>query len=130
VAGALLAVDGRLSELNAKAAAYYGEAMQCTLRELDRQLPAERRQALGVRWHEPAGGFFMTMQVGFDTGEEALTRSAQEFGVIWTPMTYFYPWGGGRRGIRLSVSYLSAAEIEEGVARLSAFIAASTADVL
>jgi (S)-3,5-dihydroxyphenylglycine transaminase len=126
VAGTLLGAGGRISELNAKAAAYYGEAMQCTLRELDRRFPAERRAELGVRWHEPTGGFFLTMQVGFDTDEAALTRSAQEFGVIWTPMTYFYPWGGGRRSMRLSISYLSAAEIEEGVARLAAFVSAET----
>lgn len=126
VAGTLLRAGGRVSELNAKAAAYYGEAMRRTLAELERRLPAERRAAVGVRWHHPTGGFFLTMQVGFDTDEAALTRSAQEFGVIWTPMSYFYPWGGGHRGMRLSVSYLSAAEIEEGVARLAAFIAAQT----
>jgi len=126
VAGTLLAAGGRISELNAKAAAYYGEAMQRTLGELDKRLPAARRAALGVRWHRPAGGFFLTMEVGFDTGEAALTRSAEEFGVIWTPMRYFYPCGGGLRGIRLSTSYLSATEIEDGVARLAEFITAST----
>lgn len=126
VAGALLASGGRISQRNAKAAAYYGEAMRHTLRELDARLPAERRAALGVRWHRPEGGFFLTMQVGFDTDEAALTRSARQFGVIWTPMSYFYPWGGGHRGMRLSISYLSGAEIEEGVARLADFIAAQT----
>jgi (S)-3,5-dihydroxyphenylglycine transaminase len=126
VAGTLLRARGRISELNAKAAAYYGEAMRRTLAELERWLPAERRAARGVRWHHPTGGFFLTMRVGFDTDEAALTRSAEEFGVIWTPMSYFYPWGGGHRDMRLSVSYLSAAEIGEGVARLAAFIAAQT----
>ncbi|MFF4760324.1 aminotransferase class I/II-fold pyridoxal phosphate-dependent enzyme [Streptomyces sp. NPDC001292] len=127
VAGALLAAGGRVSELNAEAAAYYGDAMQATLRSLDRRLPAERRAELGVRWNEPTGGFFLTLHVPFRADNEALTRSAQEFGVIWTPMSYFYPQGGGHHGIRLSTSYLTHAEIEEGVARLARFIAAQSA---
>ena len=124
VAGMLLAADGRLSELNAKAAAYYGEAMQTTLRRLDESLPAERRTRLGVRWNAPAGGFFITMRVPFGTDNAALARAAEDFGVIWTPMRYFYPWGGGDQGLRLSISYLTPAEIEEGVTRLAAFIEA------
>jgi (S)-3,5-dihydroxyphenylglycine transaminase len=126
VAGALLAAGGRLSDLNAKAATYYGEAMQHTLQELEKQFPAERRAALDVCWQRPTGGFFLPLHVGFDADEAALTRSAERFGVIWTPMSYFHPGGGGHRTIRLSVSYLSAVEIEEGIARLATFIDAET----
>nr|WP_274562616.1 PLP-dependent aminotransferase family protein [Streptomyces spiramyceticus] len=128
VAGALLASDGRISEMNKEAAAYYGNAMQATLRCLDRNLPADRRAALGVRWNEPTGGFFLTVRVPFRADNEALTRSAEEFGVIWTPMSYFYPQGGGHHGIRLSTSYLTPAEIEEGTARLARFIEAECAE--
>ncbi|MEC4019817.1 aminotransferase class I/II-fold pyridoxal phosphate-dependent enzyme [Streptomyces sp. H27-D2] len=127
VAGALLACDGRISELNSVAAAYYGDSMQATLRNLDRHLPADRRAALGVRWNEPTGGFFLAVNVPFPVDGAALTRSAQEFGVIWTPMNYFYPQGGGHHGIRLSTSYLTPAEIEEGTARLARFIEAESA---
>jgi (S)-3,5-dihydroxyphenylglycine transaminase len=126
VAGTLLAVDGRVSELNAKAASYYGDAMQYTLRQLEKHLPPARRTALGVRWNSPTGGFFLTMQVSFDTDNDALARSAQDFGVIWTPMKYFHPSGGGQRGLRLSISYLTPAEIEDGTARLARFIEAET----
>ncbi|GAA2902179.1 aminotransferase [Actinoplanes cyaneus] len=127
VAGALLSAGGRVSELNAKPASYYGEAMQATLHELDRQLPRQRRDRLGVRWNTPVGGFFLTLQVGFRADEAALTRSARDFGVLWTPMRYFHPAGGGDRALRLSISYLTPEEIVEGVARLAAFIAAETA---
>ena len=126
VAGALLASGGRISELNAKPASYYGDAMQATLRQLDRQLPAARRDRLGVRWNTPTGGFFLTVQVSFEADEAALTRAARNFGVIWTPMRYFYPSGGGDRMIRLSTSYLTPAEIDEGITRLVAFIEAET----
>ena len=59
-------------------------------------------------------------------GVRRLTRSAEEFGVIWTPMNYFYPQGGGHRALRLSTSYLTTADIEEGTARLARFIEAQT----
>jgi (S)-3,5-dihydroxyphenylglycine transaminase len=126
VAGALLSAGGRISELNTKAANYYGEAMQCTLRELERQFPAGRRDALGVHWNSPAGGFFLQMHVPFRVDNDALTRSAQDFGVIWTPMAYFHPGGGGQHSLRLSISYLTAAEIEDGIERLARFIEAET----
>jgi (S)-3,5-dihydroxyphenylglycine transaminase len=124
IAGMLLACQGRVSELNTEAAAYYANAMRATLRQLDRCLPAERRAALGVRWNEPDGGFFLTMRVPFLAGNEALARSAEDFGVIWTPMSYFYPNGGGDYSIRLSVSYLALEEITDGITRLVGFIEA------
>ncbi|MEV6347596.1 PLP-dependent aminotransferase family protein [Actinoplanes sp. NPDC051851] len=126
VAGMLLAADGRVSELNLKAAAYYGDAMQAVLRRLDQRLPTARRAELGVSWNSPAGGFFLAMRVPFRADNAALTRSAQEHGVIWTPMSYFHPWGGGDHGIRLSTSYLTPAEIDEGVTRLADFIEVET----
>jgi len=122
VAGALLASGGMISELNAGTAAHYGQAMQATLRELERAFPAERRTELGMGWNEPSGGFFLTLRVPFTADNSALTRSAEEFAVIWTPMSYFYPHGGGWNTIRLSTSYLSSAEIVEGIARLARFI--------
>jgi (S)-3,5-dihydroxyphenylglycine transaminase len=127
VAGALLAAGGKISELNAGPAAYYGDAMRTVLEHLDRALPAARRDALGVSWNRPEGGFFLAMRVPFRADEAALTRSAREFGVIWTPMSYFRPEGGGHDQLRLSTSYLSDAEIAEGTARLARFVEAESA---
>jgi (S)-3,5-dihydroxyphenylglycine transaminase len=126
IAGMLLACHGRVSELNREPAAYYANAMQATLRQLDRCFPAERRAALGVRWNEPDGGFFLTMRVPFLADNAALARSAEDFEVIWTPMSYFYPHGGGDYSIRLSVSYLTQEDITEGITRLADFIEAET----
>jgi (S)-3,5-dihydroxyphenylglycine transaminase len=124
IAGMLLGCQGRVSELNMEPAAYYANAMKATLRRLDQCFPTERRAALGVRWNEPDGGFFLTMRVPFVAGNEALARSAEDFEVIWTPMSYFYPHGGGDHSIRLSVSYLSEDDITEGISRLGRFIEA------
>ena len=124
IAGMLLACDGRISELNTQQAAYYAQAMRSTLRQLDLCFPATKRDALGVRWNEPDGGFFLTMRVPFHADNAALARSAEDFGVIWTPMSYFYPQGGGDRSLRLSVSYLSEEDIANGINRLASFIEA------
>ena len=126
VAGMLLACDGRISEMNTRQAAYYANAMRATVRQLDRCFPPARREALGVRWNEPDGGFFLAMHVPFQADNAALARSAEDFGVIWTPMSYFYPQGGGDYSLRLSVSYLSEEDITEGITRLSSFIEAET----
>jgi (S)-3,5-dihydroxyphenylglycine transaminase len=124
IAGMLVGCGGRVSELNADATAYYATAMRATLQQLDRCFPDERRAALGVRWNEPAGGFFLTMRVPFVADNAALERSAEDFGVIWTPMSYFYPHGGGDDSIRLSVSYLTEDEIVDGIRRLADFVGA------
>jgi len=124
IAGMLLACDGRISELNTQQAAYYARAMRSTLRQLDLRFPSPKRGALGVRWNEPDGGFFLTIRVPFHADNAALARSAEDFGVIWTPMSYFYPQGGGECSLRLSVSYLSEEDIANGIARLASFIEA------
>jgi (S)-3,5-dihydroxyphenylglycine transaminase len=124
IAGMLLACKGRISELNTQQAAYYSHAMRSTLRQLDLCFPAGKRGALGVRWNEPDGGFFLTMRVPFRADNVALARSAEDFDVIWTPMSYFYPHGGGDYSLRLSVSYLSEEDITDGITRLASFIEA------
>lgn len=124
IAGLLLAGGGRISELNTRQAAYYAQAMRSTLRQLDLAFPAAKRDELAVRWNQPDGGFFLTVRVPFRADTAALARSAADFGVIWTPMSYFHPAGGGEHSLRLSVSYLSEEEITDGIARLASFIEA------
>lgn len=124
IAGALLECGGRVADLNTRSAAHYGDTMRHTLHALERAFPPERRAALGVSWNAPTGGFFLTLQVPFPADDAALIRSAEDFGVIWTPMAYFHLRGGGLRTIRLSISYLARDEVDEGVARLARFIEA------
>ncbi|WP_426513743.1 aminotransferase class I/II-fold pyridoxal phosphate-dependent enzyme [Dactylosporangium sp. McL0621] len=127
VAGALLSAGGRVTDLNAAPAEHYGESMRLVLEQLDRRLPAARREALGVSWNRPTGGFFLSVTVPFIADNAALARSAERFAVLWTPMSYFYPGGGGDRAIRLSTSYLTPEEIEEGIGRLARFIESEAA---
>lgn len=127
VAGMLLAGGGSAEAITKPTSAHYGDALACMLDRLDEAFPAEARKQLGLRWNRPAGGFFMAMNVAFTADDAALARSAERYGVLWTPMAYFYPDGGGERALRLSISYLSHEEIAEGVRRLARFIEDETA---
>ncbi len=118
VAGMLLAGGGQAAGLNDRTSAFYQEAMRSTLQHLEKRFPPGVREALHVRWNAPSGGFFLTVRVPYRADNEALARSAQDFGVIWTPMSYFYPQGGGDFSIRLSTSYLTRTDISEGIERL------------
>ncbi|WP_370221080.1 PLP-dependent aminotransferase family protein [Kitasatospora sp. MAP12-22] len=122
VAGALMSAGGLLSSFNPAATDFYANAMQLTVQALAESFPADRHDTHGVSWNEPSGGFFLTVRVPFRADADALARSAQRFGVVWTPMSYFHPSGGGEKALRLSVSYLAPERLTEGVARLVRFI--------
>jgi len=124
VAGMLLDADGMLSTANAEATARYDRCRRTMLGRLDDLMPPARAQALEVSWNRPKGGFFLAMRVPFRTDNAALERSAERHGVIWTPMSYFHPCGGGEFTMRLAFSNLTTAQIEEGVRRLVEFFAA------
>jgi (S)-3,5-dihydroxyphenylglycine transaminase len=123
IAGLLIAADGRLSEFNTRTARHYEAALRTTLEQLEKHFPPEG--GAHVRWNRPSGGFFITISLPFKADNAALTRSA-ECGVIWTPMSYFYPQGGGENMIRLSFSYLKLNEIAEGIGRLARFVELET----
>ena len=75
-----------------------------------------------VRWNEPKGGFFLTLDVPFLADDELLLESARQDGVLWVPMRYFYLGSGGERQLRLSFSGLEPGEIDAGVDRLAGLV--------
>jgi (S)-3,5-dihydroxyphenylglycine transaminase len=121
IGGMLVTYGCRLGSANAERVQRYRERLDTLLAALARHFPP----GSGVSWNVPAGGYFLVLTVPFAAGEAALSRCAREHGVLWTPMSYFYVDGGGERQIRLSCSYLTPAQIEEGVRRLAAFIGPS-----
>ncbi|GLW71930.1 GntR family transcriptional regulator [Kitasatospora phosalacinea] len=125
IGGMLLHHGCRLRAANAPARAHYAANLAVLLRELERHFPAAERARLGVSWNEPEGGFFAVLEVPFTADEAAMERCARDHGVLWTPMGPFYPAGGGERRLRLSISALSARQIEAGVARLADFVRAA-----
>ncbi len=80
----------------------------------------------GVSWNRPAGGFFLTVRLPFPFGPEELEACARGFGVLCCPLSIFSIAGRGRDQVRLSFSYVTPSEIEEGVRRLAAFVASRT----
>lgn len=87
---------------------------------LDRHFRSDSRSA--VAWNSPAGGFFLRLELPFAAGSRELKVSAADFGVLWTPMSYFYLQSRIGREIRLSFSSVAPDQIDEGVRRLAAFV--------
>lgn len=79
-----------------------------------------------VGWNVPAGGFFVVVTVPFPVDDALLTRSAREYGVLWTPMHHFYDTAAdgrdGVRSLRLSCSAVTAEQIDTGLDRLARLI--------
>ena len=76
----------------------------------------------GVRWTEPAGGFFswVTLPDHHDAAE--LARAAVEEGVAIVPGSPFFADGQGANNVRLSYSRVADETIGEGISRLAALI--------
>lgn len=122
MAGLLLEAGGRLQTHNDDVSRQYLRRRKVMLRALERRLGGDRA-ASGLRWSRPTGGFFVCLEVPFPADQAAVLRSARDWGVIWTPMSYFYPdRDAGKYGMRLAFSGLDETEIEEGIDRLAGFI--------
>lgn len=120
IGGVLLEAGGSLRAANRDKIAFYRENLATLLAALDRWAPP------GVRWNVPDGGFFAVLDVPVRADEALLEVSAREYGVLWTPMLFFYAGGGGDRALRLSASWLDPPAVEEGVRRLSRLLADRT----
>ncbi len=122
IGGMLVRANCRLRDANRDTIRFYRNNLRLLLAELDRHFPAARRAELGLGWNTPGGGFFVVLTVPFAADAAALARSADEYGVLWTPMRPFHCDGGGTRQLRLSCSYVAPDVLVEGVARLAAFL--------
>jgi (S)-3,5-dihydroxyphenylglycine transaminase len=121
VIGGMLVESGcSLRAANREKIAFYRANLRALTDALGRQFPAPSP----VAWKVPSGGFFVVVNLPVVADEALLQISAREYGVLWTPMSFFYPDGGGTNAIRLACSALDAAAIEEGVRRLGALVAA------
>jgi (S)-3,5-dihydroxyphenylglycine transaminase len=114
--GILLENQGSLAGLMRKKLPFYRA-------NRDRMLACLEAGLAGtVSWNRPEGGFFLTVDLPFVFDAECLEVSARDFGVICCPMTFFALGACRERQIRLSFSYVSPQQIEEGIARLASFV--------
>lgn len=120
IGGYLVEAGCSLRAAGKEKTAFYRANLRALLAALERSFAGDRR----VRWNTPAGGFFAVVDVPLAADEAMLEVSGRDFGVLWTPMSFFYAPGsaGGRRSLRLSCSALPPERIEEGVRRLAALV--------
>lgn len=97
----------------------YRDNMACLLEALERHIPAHDGR---VSWNRPAGGFFVRMRLPVAADLALLEHCAAHYGVLWTPMSFFHLGERGRAELRLSCSYLTPEQIEDGVRRLGVFL--------
>jgi 2-aminoadipate transaminase len=111
--------EGWLEPHIARLVARYRTRRDALLAALEREMPD------GVRWTRPAGGFFIWLTLPEPLEAEAVLTAATERGVIFTPGVRFFAEaseGGGRRNLRLPFSFLSEAQMAEGVRVLAEVI--------
>lgn len=125
IGGMLLAHDCSLKTLVAERARLYKENRDRLLIFLDARLGGQK----GVQWNSPRGGFFVRMRLPFQIDEKLVHFCAEKFGVIWTPMAYFYPYAISSDELRLSCSYLTHEQIDEGTRRLATFVQSTCASI-
>jgi 2-aminoadipate transaminase len=89
----------------------------------DAMLGALERELPEARWSHPQGGYFLWLELP-DVGRAPdFTARAAAAGVTFVPGTeFFLPGAGGDRATRLAYSFATAAEIDEGVARLASAV--------
>jgi 2-aminoadipate transaminase len=93
----------------------------------DAMLDALERGLSGrARWTEPEGGYFVWLELADDVDASELLSRARDAGVTFVPGSDF---GGPPNTVRLAFSFVSPAEIEEGVARLTKLVTAAAAPV-
>jgi 2-aminoadipate transaminase len=96
------------------------------LRERRDAMFATLEDELGDRasWSRPEGGYFLWLELPAGLDASTLLASAGEAGVTFVPGPDF---GGPSNTARLAFSFVSPAEIEEGVRRLARLVAAAPA---
>jgi DNA-binding transcriptional MocR family regulator len=86
----------------------------------DAMIAALERHLPEACWSEPAGGYFLWLELP----EELATAELAVEGVTFVPGTDFFVGAGGENAIRLAFSFASPAEIGEGVRRLASAVRA------
>lgn len=122
--GLLLRHDCSLREFVEPRRRVLQENLEAMLAALSTHFPSDDESSYGVNWNRPTGGFFLSLTVPFAVTEEDLLVSAREYGVLWTPMSYFYLTRDISNEIRLAFSYVTPSQIETGIAALADMIRA------
>lgn len=121
IGGKLLTHGCDLYGANAPEIALYRDNLRHLLAGLARHFPPDGGS--GVSWNVPRGGFFIVLTVPFPADDALLEISARDYGVLWTPMSYFGSDPAAAHQLRLSYSQITIGQIDEGLDRLAALVA-------
>jgi 2-aminoadipate transaminase len=77
----------------------------------------EQHMPEGATWSRPEGGYFVWLDLPDEAGD--LLARAEQAGITFVPGTDFFADGGGTSSLRLAFSFVSPAEIADGVERLA-----------
>jgi 2-aminoadipate transaminase len=81
----------------------------------------------GARWSRPEGGYFLWLDLPGGVQTADLEGPAAQAGVAFVKGADFFPaGGGGESSLRLAYSFVSPAEIGEGIARLASLVGAAS----
>lgn len=105
-------LDGQIRQL----CGYYRQQRDWLLAAMDAHFPA------GARYGRPAGGMFVWCELPPHLNATALLEEALAQKVAYMPGAAFYPNGGGDHTLRLSFTLATAAQMEEGAARLGGIL--------
>jgi 2-aminoadipate transaminase len=97
-----------------------GERRDAMLAALERELSGR------ARWNQPEGGYFLWLELPEAIDASELLTRAADAGVTFVPGADF---GGAPSSARLAFSFVSPAEIDEGVRRLARLLATAPAPV-
>jgi 2-aminoadipate transaminase len=93
------------------------ERRDAMLESLARELPED------ASWTRPEGGYFVWLELPSGPESSELLAEAEGAGVTFVKGSDFYPGGrGGERALRLAFSFVSPAEIAEGVSVLGSLV--------
>jgi (S)-3,5-dihydroxyphenylglycine transaminase len=126
VGGVLLAHDCSLRPLVERRIDFYRRNRDHMLRCLEARLGAGPA-AGAVSWRRPGGGFFIPVSLPFRFDDAALARCVERHRVIVCPMSFFALGSGCERMARLSFSYVTEAQIEQGIEGFARFVAEEVA---
>jgi 2-aminoadipate transaminase len=92
----------------------------------------ERREAMlaaleesfpeGSRWSHPEGGYFLWLDLPEGTDAAELLERCEREGVTFVKGADFYAGPGGESSARLAFSFVSPAEVAEGISRLASVL--------
>src|SRR5579864_98519 len=80
----------------------------------------EQHMPDGAQWSRPDGGYFIWLDLPEESGD--LLARAEEAGVTFVPGTDFFADGGGTKSLRLAFSFVSPAEITDGIEKLAGLL--------